>query len=76
MMLWRRHDPVFVLLTVKGLRDVCILSAGGFLTLMYAAGEAKALFRGMTDEIIRAVPEIGETAFLAAGLLIADYMLF
>lgn len=76
MMLWRRHDPVFVLLTVKGLRDVCILSAGGFMTLMYAAGEAKALFRGMTDEIIRAVPEIGETAFLAAGLLIADYMLF
>ena len=76
MTLWRQQNGIFIVLAVKGIRDVGILLAGGFLTLMYAAGESKALFRGMTEEIIRAVPEIGETAFLAAGLLIADYMLF
>ena len=76
MTLWRQQNGVFIVLAIKGIRDAAILFAGGFLTLMYTSGESKALFRGMTDEIIRAVPEIGETAFLAAGLLIADYMLF
>ena len=76
MTLWLQQNGIFVILAVKGIRDVAILFAAGFLTLMYAAGESKALFRGMTEEIIRAVPEIGETVFLAAGLLIADYMLF
>lgn len=73
---YMKNGPMFRVFLAKGRVDVMILAAGGFLPLMYAAGEAKALFRGMTDEVIRALPEIAETSLLAAGLLIADYMLF
>ncbi len=72
----QQNKDMFEILLIKGVRDTGFLLIAGFLVHMYISGESKAAFGGITDSGAGAAAEAGETAVLAAFLLVADYMLF